>query len=205
MAGRARVFLAHWRRQIAKGSNRDRKSVNDTADRVIQACIEMLKPHRPFYYRPADASSSDESPVLVGTEIIDIHDLHKLTARLEDDKKLNGADFKNTIVLLVDGSGTAIYTPVSHTEHTMFYCYWKKQQQTRWYIVTDLCGRILFVSAPYEGKLDDTKALDVTGFYKYVLVMQVVQFSWHALGGLRRRSPTTVWSIATSQTAAGRS
>jgi hypothetical protein len=46
------------------------------------------------------------------------------------------------------------------------YCFWKQEDQIRWYIAVDALGHIVFVSTVYSGKLDDSTALINTGFYE---------------------------------------
>jgi DDE superfamily endonuclease len=78
------------------------------------------------------------------------------------------------LVLVIDGSGTSCQKPVHPNEAQLTFCYWKKEYQVRWYVVTDLAGRIVFVAGPYSGKYDDTKVLKDSGFYRSVALSRIV-------------------------------
>lgn len=74
----------------------------------------------------------------------------------------------DVVAVIGDGSGTVIFKPTRRTPRSKTYCFWKKAQQWRWYIIVDVSGRILFVSVVYPGKLDDTRVLPSTAFYPCV-------------------------------------
>jgi DDE superfamily endonuclease len=76
---------------------------------------------------------------------------------------------KRCVMLILDGTGTAIYQPSNNEDAAKMYCYWKQEDQMRWYIAVDASGYIVFVSSVYHGKHDDSSALTNTGFYEYDL------------------------------------
>jgi hypothetical protein len=63
-------------------------------------------------------------------------------------------------ILIADGSGTVTQRPLQFRDNKMFYCNWKKSTQIRWFIVCTALGRIIYLSHPYPGFLDDTKAIE---------------------------------------------
>jgi DDE superfamily endonuclease len=73
---------------------------------------------------------------------------------------------KTCVMLILDGTGTSIYSPTDPEDGAKMYCYWKQEDQMRWYIAVDAKGHIDFVSSVYNGKLDDSTALVDTGFYE---------------------------------------
>ena len=73
---------------------------------------------------------------------------------------------RGLLVLVADGSGTECFKLMSTQSRTLSYCFWKKEYQMRWYIVVDMHGHIVFVSSVYAGKLDDTKILYQSAFYR---------------------------------------
>lgn len=77
------------------------------------------------------------------------------------------AAIRESIMWILDGTGTSIFRPTDPDRKAKMYCYWKKEDQIRWYIAVDACGYIDFVSPIYNGKLDDATALLQTGFYEY--------------------------------------
>jgi len=83
--------------------------------------------------------------------------------QMQNDNACGGA-FARVFVLLADGSGTLTHTSSDAQEKILMYCYWKKANMARWYIVTDAMGWIFFVSPPYPGKVSDDTALDLTQF-----------------------------------------
>jgi hypothetical protein len=73
---------------------------------------------------------------------------------------LGYCDPSDLFILIADGSGTITKKPLHFRDNKMFYCSWKKSTQIRWFIVTTALGRILYLSQPYPGFLDDTKAIE---------------------------------------------
>jgi hypothetical protein len=73
---------------------------------------------------------------------------------------------KDCVVWILDGTGTPIFRPTDPEHRAKMFCYWKKENQIRWYIAVDARGYIDFVSPVYHGKLDDSTALRLTGFYE---------------------------------------
>jgi hypothetical protein len=83
-----------------------------------------------------------------------------------DDDENARKEFRQYLMLVLDGSGTVIHEPNQSLTRMQHFCYWKDQYQLRWYIVVDMHGHIVFTSAVYVGKLDDSAALLQTGFYE---------------------------------------
>jgi hypothetical protein len=73
---------------------------------------------------------------------------------------LGYCDPSDLFILIADGSGTITKKPLHFRDNKMFYCSWKKSTQIRWYIVCTALGRILYLSQPYPGFIDDTKAIE---------------------------------------------
>ena len=91
-----------------------------------------------------------------------------MNATVRADRDQRARSFGDALIMVIDGSGTALYAPLATVAHMMSYCFWKAEFQTRWYVVVDMLGRILFVSSTYAGKIDDTTALDSTAFFTWL-------------------------------------
>jgi hypothetical protein len=78
---------------------------------------------------------------------------------------------KQSVMLILDGSGTVVNKPQDAAKSAKAWCFWKKENQLRWYVAVDAAGFIYFVSPVYWGKVDDTCALIHTGFYEYVPII----------------------------------
>jgi hypothetical protein len=79
---------------------------------------------------------------------------------------------KQTVMLILDGSGTLVRKPGDSAKGAKTWCFWKKEDQLRWHVAVDATGYNHFVSPIYWGKYDDTSALASTVFYAYVLQYQ---------------------------------
>ena len=129
---------------------------------MAENIIIGLDKHAPCFVMGED----DTGKPIFTDQRIAMEALWKATRVLGKDPQFKNNPFVKGLLLILDGSGTQVYEPTAHHEHTRVYCYWKKKCQVRWYIVTDAYGKILFVSAVYEGKKGDTVALDETHSYE---------------------------------------
>lgn len=135
--------------------------------KMLEKLVEGVYDWRPHSISPesnvSSADITDWSEVrFVGPGV----DLMRLVRSMEPlvNDDVTEHMFDDDIILVVDGSGTLVYKPLDVGEAALMWCHWKKTNMTRWYIVTDMAGWVLFVSPCYPGKIDDTKALSFTAF-----------------------------------------
>lgn len=130
-------------------------------DSIVQLLIDALDKEGLL---PMYVASVDNNRANFGGTGLDSCRLFDASAHLRNmaDKYKN---FKNFLLYIIDGSGTLIFVPGEHELKKKTFCSWKNAQQLRWYVVTDVLGRILFVSPVYEGSIDDTTVLKKSFFY----------------------------------------
>ena len=98
---------------------------------------------------------------------VDVGELSAHMEKIYNDPDYRAAVFREALMIVIDGSGTVTYAPRDVAMQMDLWCHWKNEHQTRWYIVTSMKGKILFVSATYSGKIDDATALLHTKFYEW--------------------------------------
>lgn len=115
-----------------------------------------------------DDNTADMSGVRWSGPLPDLSRINQAMAKMRQCDN-TPAIVKQSAMLILDGSGTVVRKPGDASKGAKAWCFWKKENQLRWYVAVDATGYIHFVSPVYWGKIDDTSALTFTGFYEYGL------------------------------------
>lgn len=146
------------------------RRMNTMTEKLMKALSAYMPGHMTAETTPGDSTRPTIEKPVFGGRRVDIDALNdSMTVMRADDDDQAREMFETLLVITLDGSGTVIHEGSQVSSRMMNYCYWKDEYQLRWYIAVDMMGRILFVSCVYPGKVDDSEALNQTGFYQYAI------------------------------------
>lgn len=145
--------------KLAKATRHERRNLARDFKKLYKAFVAKYAAYTPRYV-------ASKNPLKFRGARIDLARLQRITNVLSRDLELQNNPFGTGLLEIGDGSGTQVFRPQVQDTGAKVFCFWKRQNQLRWYIFVDASGRIDFISSSYFGKIDDTTILEPSMFYE---------------------------------------